>query len=231
LSSQPAVTAHLLKPLESLSKEDLIQQHKLLQQSLATKQSPAVKLQIQKIHAELAKQHRQEQAPRLGAGHVSVVGTTPGASTTVPSVTQVNGITVTTTAQQSMQHRPPPLMPVDQVPQIKEIQDPKAAPPQPSDPLDFVTLSYKTLVRVDDAGNVNDEVVTHESTFMLHNTFEGFVGKRVGNGPSKDMYDEGSRKRSRRELNDNVVVDMLLCNAEGHSDPYMASFVNWAQEV
>lgn len=193
------IPGNLAKPLESLSREDLIQQIKTFQQTPASKQSPAMKLHIQKVQGELAKQHRQEQVPRL-----------------VPNTVPL--------PQQLLPPRHPAVMPAE-----LPAQDPKAI--SHSDPHEFLTLTYKNLVRVADSGNVNDEVVTHESAFMLHNTFEGFVGKRIGNGMGKDVYDEGPLKRSRRELRDDAVMNRLLCNAEGHSDPYMASYVDWAQEV
>lgn len=242
LSSQPipigviTPVTNLAKPLESLSKEDLIQQHKTFQQTPASKQSPAVKLQLHKIQAELAKQHRQEQAPRLGVGLIPSGGTlptSPGLSMAASSTSTIGNVSINT-VQQASQLRHLPVTHTDHMPQIKDLQmqDPKAIPaPQPSEPLEFLTQAYKTLSRVDDAGNVNDETVTHESAFMLHNAFEGFVGKRVGNGLGKDMYDESSRKRSRTDLGDDMVIEMLLCNAEGRSNPFMASFMDWGQEI
>ncbi|KAF8915470.1 hypothetical protein BGZ58_005470, partial [Dissophora ornata] len=104
---------------------------------------------------------------------------------------------------------------------------------QPSvEPLELLTMGYKTLIGVDETGVFGDEVVTRESMFMLHNTFEGFVGKRVGNGPGKDMYDEGPmKKRTRRELKDEAIADELLWNDDGQPDAFIASYVDWAQEI
>ncbi|KAF9080588.1 hypothetical protein BGX27_005357, partial [Mortierella sp. AM989] len=227
---------NVLSP-ESMSKEELIQYYQRLQQALAgnvlpAKQVTMVKMQMQKLQAELAKPYRQEQAPRAipTSSMLSSPGTIVAQAAAATAPVSVNSAAPSQTSQSVKQ----PSVAAELAPQIKElqqIQETKVTPVPPVEPLEFLTLTYKTLVGTDESGSFNDEVVTRESLFMLHNAFEGFVGKRVGNGPGKDLYDEGTRKRSKLVLKDEILADMLLRNEDGHPDAYMASYIDWGQEV
>ncbi|KAF9945287.1 hypothetical protein BGZ70_003910, partial [Mortierella alpina] len=222
--------------LETMTKDGLIQQHQMYQRILAgnglqTKQMILAKMHLQKIQSELAKPHRQEQAPRWGAGVI------PGNTSLSPvmSVTSTSQPLAGLTAQQGVQQGlQPKMLSMEVTPQIKALQqvhENKVQPVQPMDPLEFLTSTYKTLNRMDEHGAVGDEVVAKESMFMLHNTFEGFVGKRIGNGPGKDVYDEGPRKRVKRDLEDEAIAELLLLNEDGRPDALMASYIDWADGI
>ncbi|KAF9994888.1 hypothetical protein BGZ80_007661, partial [Entomortierella chlamydospora] len=222
---------------ESMSKEELIQCYQRLQQALAgntlpPKQVTVVKMQMHKLQAELAKPYRQEQMPQAISAN-NVQSLSPGAVASQAAVASTPLSASSTALVQPSQPMPQPAIIAELAPQIKELQqvETKMAPPQPVEPLEFLALTYKTLVGADDAGSFNDEVVARESLFMLHNAFEGFVGKRVGNGPGQDVYDEGPRKRPRPPLKDETLADLLLCNEDGHPDAFMASYIDWAQEI
>ncbi|KAG9321559.1 hypothetical protein KVV02_008204 [Mortierella alpina] len=227
--------------LETMTKDGLIQQHQMYQRILAgnglqTKQMILAKMHLQKIQSELAKPHRQEQAPRWGAGvipgNTNLSPVMSGTSTSQPLAGLVHP---TTTAQQGApQGLQTKLLPMEVTPQIKALQqvhENKVQPVPQVDPLEFLTSTYKTLNRMDEHGAVGDEVVARESMFMLHNTFEGFVGKRIGNGPGRDVHDEGPRKRVKRDLEDEAIAEHLLLNEDGRPDALMASYIDWADGI
>ncbi|KAF9914419.1 hypothetical protein FBU30_002565, partial [Linnemannia zychae] len=220
-------------PLETLSKEDLIRWYQNLKASLSApsgpppsaKQTVLVRMQLQQIQAELAKPYRQEQLPRLGEGLISTiepagnsVSTAASLQANVPSTNQLFSISQATA-------------PTDLGPQIRELQmqDIKVGPSQPMDPLDFLTFSYKSLTRVEDEGI--GQVIPIESSLVLRNSIEGFVGKRIGNGPGKDMYDYESQKRRKVELKDDDLVNAMHLTSDGQPDAFMASYGDWAQQI
>ncbi|KAF9103872.1 hypothetical protein BGX29_002819 [Mortierella sp. GBA35] len=222
-------------PLESLTKEELIRQYQIFKGALSGAPLPAdrvvlVKMQLQRIQAELAKPHRQKQAPRLGDG-VLPPSTVPGTPVSAATLTP-NSISAANQPLPGAQI-PAPTLPADLGPQIRELQmqENKIGSSQPMDPLDFLTFSYKTLARVDDAASIQDESGTMDSSLILRNAFEGFVGKRVGNGPGKDAYDEGPQKRRKLEMKDDDMMDMMLLSNDGHPDAFMASYGDWAQQI
>ncbi|KAG0022501.1 hypothetical protein BGZ81_008525 [Podila clonocystis] len=216
LNPQAAVVAN---SLESLTREELLHQLSVFQRALSSNSVPSnqmvrVRMQLQRIQSELVKPHRQEQA-RAAQG---AIGSGPAVTTASPPVPPVS----TGESEKS------------EAPQIKElhIQETRTvAPSQLLDPLEILTASYKTLVGVNDAGTLRDEGVAREGAFMLHNAFEGFVGKRVGNGPGKDMYEERAPKRQRRELKDDAIADLLLWNDDGQPDAFIASYGDWATKL
>ncbi|KAF9189602.1 hypothetical protein BGZ51_009421 [Haplosporangium sp. Z 767] len=230
--------------LGSMSKDELIQQYQIFQSALASNAVPPnqvilAKMQLQKIQSELAKPHRQEQVPRLGDG-LPINGKVTATGPLMNSVPTAAGAVNTTGAlQQSTQaaQAVPPLVAPEVAPhmthikELQELQEAKLAAVQPMDPLEFLTSMYKTMHRVDETGNVSDESAARDSIFILHNAFEGFVGKRIGNGPGKDMYDERPLKRTKREVTDEEVVELSLMNPDGSPDAFLASFQDWAQAI
>ncbi|KAF9908594.1 hypothetical protein EC991_009739 [Linnemannia zychae] len=220
-------------PLESLSKEELIRQYQVFKGALSgaplpAKQAVMVKMQLQRIQGELAKPHRQEQAPRLGDGvSSSNVASGNPAITGPPPISSVSH----TNAQLSTVQAPVQPIAVDLGPQILELQlqENKTGPSQPMEPLDFLTFSYKSLARVNEVGLVQDG--TTPSSLVLRNAFEGFVGKRVGNGPGKDMYDEGTQKRRKVNMTDADLLNSMLLSSDSQPDAFMASYGDWAQQI
>lgn len=219
LNPQAAVVAN---SLESLTREELLHQLSVFQRALSSNSVPSnqmvrVRMQLQRIQSELIKPHRQEQAR----------------AAQVVQVANRSGLGVATAS--------PPVPPVStgeseksEASQIKElhVQETRTvAPSQLLDPLEILTASYKTLVGMNDVGALRDEGVAREGAFMLHNAFEGFVGKRVGNGPGKDMYEERAPKRQRRELKDDAIADLLLWNDDGQPDAFIASYGDWATKL
>ncbi|KAG0250708.1 hypothetical protein BGZ95_007119, partial [Linnemannia exigua] len=220
-------------PLESLSKEDLIRQYHIFKGALsgaplAAKQAVLVKMQLQRIQGELAKPHRQEQAPRLGDGVSPMNGTTGNPTTTSPLP-----ISTVSTANQQLSSTPMPVQPTaaDLGPQIRELQlqEIKISPSQPMEPLDFLTLSYKSLARVNEAGIVEDGMP--DPSLVLRSAFEGFVGKRIGNGLGKDMYDEAPQKRRKVDMADADLLNAMLLSSDGQPDAFMASYGDWAHQI
>lgn len=216
LNPQAAVVAN---SLETLTREELLHQLSVFQRALSSNSVPSnqmvrVRMQLQRIQSELIKPHRQEQARAAQGANAP----SPAVATASPLVPLVS------TGENEK----------SEVPQVKElhVQETRTvAPSQLLDPLEILTASYKTLVGVNDAGALRDEGVAREGAFMLHNAFEGFVGKRVGNGPGKDMYEERAPKRQRRELKDDAIADLLLWNDDGQPDAYIASYGDWATKL
>ncbi|KAF8927184.1 hypothetical protein BGZ47_002297 [Haplosporangium gracile] len=219
--------------LESLSKEELIRQYQVFKGALSgaplpSNQAMVVKMQLQRIQGELAKPHRQEQTPRLGDGVLPSNGATgnTGASTLLTATSVSPG-----DHQLSGTSAPTQTATADLGPQIRELQMQvnKVGPSQPMDPLDFLTFSYKSLARVDEAGPLRDGA--GESLPIFRNAFEGFVGKRVGNGPGKDMFGDGPQKRRRVGTTDAALLSAMLLSRDGEPDAFMASYGDWAQHI
>lgn len=185
-------------------------------------------MQLQRIQGELARPHRQEQTPRLGDGVPPLNGTlaNPAAA----------ALLTTSSASPGDQPFPATLAPTpaasaDLGPQIRElqIQESKVGPSQPMDPLDFLTFSYKTLTRADEAAPLQNG--TGDSLAILRNAFEGFVGKRIGNGLGKDMFDNGPQKRRRLHTSDDALLSAMLLSSDGEPDAFMASYGDWAEQI
>ncbi|KAG0248527.1 hypothetical protein BG011_010178 [Mortierella polycephala] len=228
----------------SISKDELIQQYQILQSALASNaiapsQVILAKMQLQRIQSELAKPHRQEQAPRFGDGlpvNGKVTATGPLMNSVSTAAGAVNSAAALQQSTQATQAVPPIVAPevaphMTHIKELQELQEAKMASVQPMDPLEFLTSMYKTVHRVDETGIVSDENAARDSIFILHNAFEGFVGKRIGNGPGKDMYDERPLKRTKREVTDEEVVELSLMNPDGTPDAFLASFQDWAQAI
>lgn len=166
--------------------------------------------------------------PRLGDGVPSSNGVAgnQGASTVLTTATVSPG-----DHQFSGTSAPTQTAAADLGPQIRELQmqENKVGPSQPSDPLEFLTVSYKSLARVDDAGPLQDGA--GDSSPIFRNAFEGFVGKRVGNGPGKDMFGDGSQKRRRVSTTDGTLLSAMLLCRNGEPDAFMASYGDWAQHI
>lgn len=166
--------------------------------------------------------------PRLGDGVPSSNGVAgnQGASSVLTTATVSPG-----DHQFSGTSAPTQTAAADLGPQIRELQmqENKVGPSQPSDPLEFLTVSYKSLARVDDAGPLQDGA--GDSSPIFRNAFEGFVGKRVGNGPGKDMFGDGSQKRRRVSTTDGTLLSAMLLCRNGEPDAFMASYGDWAQHI
>lgn len=187
-----------------------------------------VKMQLQRIQGELARPHRQEQTPRLGDGVPPLNGVpvnpTAAALLTTSSASPGDQQFPTTQA-------PTPTAPADLGPQIRELQmqESKVGPSQPMDPLDFLTFSYKSLARADEAVSLQNG--SGDSLTIFRNAFEGFVGKRVGNGPGKDIFDNGPQKRRRLCTTDDALLNAMLLSSDGEPDAFMASYGDWAEQI
>jgi len=225
--------------LESLSKDELKQQFQVLQRLLAGNTLPPnqlifVKMQLQKIQTELSKSHRQEPPSRLGVG----TGTSTAPNLALPATGGLLGPPFIPNQQISAQQPTATLNATDMIkpevaPQLKDLQSTQEMKlhVQPVEPLEFLATAYKSLVGLDEIGELQDEGVAQESLFILHNTFEGFVGKRAGNGPGKDVYGENPLVQPNPEQHDVAVADMLLWDIDGQPDVLVASFVDWAQDI
>ncbi|KAG0274249.1 mediator complex subunit [Linnemannia gamsii] len=233
-SSSNSPAKQIGTPLESLSKEELIRQYQVFKgalsgASLPPKQVALVKMQLQRIQGELARPHRQEQTPRLGDGVAPLNGSSvnPAAavllttSSASPADQQFSATQAATT----------PTAPADLGPQIRELQmqESKVGPSQPMDPLDFLTFSYKSLGRVDETVPLQNG--SGDTLTIFRNAFEGFVGKRVGNGPGKDMFDNGPQKRRRLHTTDDALLNAMLLSSDGEPDAFMASYGDWAEQI
>ncbi|KAF9168792.1 AT rich interactive domain 5A (MRF1-like) [Actinomortierella ambigua] len=193
---------------------------------------------------------------------VAVAPMTPSPATTSSGATppvamsSVAAAAATTTATTA-----PPAS--DMTPQLKELQfiqqqHHKPVIPHLMEPLEYLASAYTNLTKLDDHHTQQqqqqqqqqapqDASIARGAQFMLNNVFEGFVGKRVGNGPGKDMYDldpRTARKRQRMmdgaggakaqrttSYSDTKVAEELLSKDWGLADASISSFLDWAGEV
>ncbi|KAG0241236.1 AT rich interactive domain 5A (MRF1-like) [Actinomortierella wolfii] len=187
-------------------------------------------------------------------------GTTPATqaatnppAASLPAVASVGGVTTATANSITAATVATSTAAVEMTPQMKELQfiqqqHHKPVIPQLMEPLEYLASAYTNLTKLD-SHLPQDPHIARGAQFMLNNVFEGFVGKRVGNGPGKDIYDLGPRAAKRQRTtgggtgmqgtttakqssySDTMVAEELLSKDWGLADASISSFLDWAGEV